>query len=556
MELDRNIDITAKQRKTVLALLERHLPNTAAWVYGSRAKWTSRPQSDLDMVVFATPEQASRVSDLREAFEESNLPFGVDLFVWDTVPEQFRKQIKRDHVVLVEGGNSNSGGRNWLYHPEFPEHWDRKPLHAMARWVNGLAFRDFQFSSTGKPVIKIAEIKGGISGQSKFTHQTFDESVRVRSGDLLFSWSGQPETSIDAFWWRGPEGWLNQHVFRVTPINSVDDTFFFYLLRYLKPNFVGIARNKQTTGLGHVTKRDLENIEVATPPLSEQRAIAHILSTLDDKIELNRRMNETLEAMARALFKSWFVDFDPVRSKMEGRDPGLPKHIADFFPDRLVDSELGEIPVGWEVKRIDAIAERVAMGPFGSSIRVSTFVEEGIPVISGRHLNGTLLEDNEYRFISKEHAEKLARANVRRGDVVFTHAGSIGQVAYIPRTSQFERYIISQRQFYMRCDLSQISPLFVVHFFKTKEGQHQLLSNTSSTGVPSISRPVTNLRSIRLCIPPSVLWHQFDAFVDALHLKVGRNIAEYNVLAAQRDTLLPKLISGELCRKQMEIKTP
>ena len=88
----------------------------------------------------------------------------------------------------------------------------------------------------------------------------------------------------------------------------------------------------------------------SVPPLPEQRAIAHILGTLDDKIELNRRMNETLEAMARALFKSWFVDFDPVRAKAEGRDPGLPKPLADLFPDRFEDSELGEIPEGWRVE--------------------------------------------------------------------------------------------------------------------------------------------------------------------------------------------------------------
>ena len=124
--------------------------------------------------------------------------------------------------------------------------------------MNGLAFRNIQFSHTGKPVIKIAEIKDGISGQTKFTQQSFDESVRVRPGDLLFSWSGQPESSIDAFWWHGPEGWLNQHVFRVTPAKDLDATFFFYLLRYLRPNFIGIARNKQTTGLGHITKGDLE----------------------------------------------------------------------------------------------------------------------------------------------------------------------------------------------------------------------------------------------------------------------------------------------------------
>ena len=108
---------------------------------------------------------------------------------------------------------------------------------------------------------------------------------------------------------------------------------------------------------------------MSLPPLPEQRAIAHILGTLDDKIELNRRMNETLEGMARALFKSWFVDFDPVRAKMEGRWrpgeslPGLPAEHYDLFPDRLVDSELGEIPEGWEVRRMEDIAERVAMGP-------------------------------------------------------------------------------------------------------------------------------------------------------------------------------------------------
>ena len=214
-------------------------------------------------------------------------------------------------------------------------------------------------------------------------------------------------------------------------------------------------------------------------------------------------MNETLEAMARALFKSWFVDFEPVRAKMEGRWrqgeplPGLPAEHYDLFPDRLVDSELGEIPEGWEVRSIEEVSARVAMGPFGSSIKVSTFVDSGIPVISGQHLRGTLLEDGDYRFITEDHAERLAKANVQRGDIVFTHAGNIGQVAYIPVTSQYERYVISQRQFYLRCDPSKISPLFVVHSFKTLEGQHLLLANTSSTGVPSIARPVTYLRRLK-----------------------------------------------------------
>ena len=184
------------------------------------------------------------------------------------------------------------------------------------------------------------------------------------------------------------------------------------------------------------------------------------------------------------------------------------------------------------------------MGPFGSSIKVSTFVDHGVPIVSGQHLKGTLLEDGDYRFITEGHAERLAKSNVQRGDIVFTHAGNIGQVAYIPGTSQYERYIISQRQFYLRCDTSQISPLFVVHFFKTQEGQHQLLANTSSTGVPSIARPVTYLRSIRLCVPPRTLWSAFHDIADRFHSTVGQNTAESHILAAQRNALLPRLLSG------------
>src|SRR5450830_383540 len=213
---------------------------------------------------------------------------------------------------------------NRLYQPSFRQDWERHTLYSLATWVNGIAFRDIQFSATGKPVIKISEIKQGLSSQTKYTEQVFDEAVHVRDGDLLFTWSGQPETSIDVFWWRGSDGWLNQHSFRVTSRKDIDQEFLFYLLKYVKPSFIGIARNKQTTGLGHVTRRDLETIEVACTQLPEQRAIAHILGALDDKIELNRRMNETLEAMARALFKSWFIDFDPVHAKAEAGDPSLP----------------------------------------------------------------------------------------------------------------------------------------------------------------------------------------------------------------------------------------
>jgi type I restriction enzyme S subunit len=157
----------------------------------------------------------------------------------------------------------------------------------------------------------------------------------------------------------------------------------------------------------------------------------------------------------------------------------------------------------WRKVRIEEVAERVAMGPFGSSIRVETFVPDGVPVISGQHLHGFKVDDSVgYNFITPEHAERLKNANVQPGDIIFTHAGNIGQVAYIPDDSKYERYVISQRQFYMRCDRSKAIPEFVVAYFKTAEGQHWLLANTSQVGVPSIAQPVTYLRTVEIPLPP------------------------------------------------------
>ena len=139
----------------------------------------------------------------------------------------------------------------------------------------------------------------------------------------------------------------------------------------------------------------------------------------------------------------------------------------------------------WQTATVEDITEKVAMGPFGSSIKVETFVPEGIPIISGQHLHGTRVNDIPgFNFITHEHAQRLANANVIRGDIVLTHRGTIGQVAYIPENSQFDRYVVSQSQFYMRCDRSQAIPEFVALYFKSPEGRHQLLANTSPSRCP------------------------------------------------------------------------
>ncbi len=158
---------------------------------------------------------------------------------------------------------------------------------------------------------------------------------------------------------------------------------------------------------------------------------------------------------------------------------------------------------GWGTATIEEIAEKVAMGPFGSSIKVETFLSEGVPIISGQHLHGIKVDDTQgFNFIGYEHAQRLANANVTRGDIVLTHRGTIGQVAYIPDNSQFDHYVVSQSQFYIRCDRTKVIPEFVVSYLRSPEGQHRLLANTSQVGVPSIAQPVTYLRTIEIPIPP------------------------------------------------------
>lgn len=119
--------------------------------------------------------------------------------------------------MASDGTTCSTKETSWLYCPVFPESWEPHVLYSLATWINGMAFKNIDFTPTGRPVIKIAEIKGGITAQTQFTDSEYDKRYFITQGDMLFSWSGQPETSIDAFYWDGPDGWLNQHVFKVLP---------------------------------------------------------------------------------------------------------------------------------------------------------------------------------------------------------------------------------------------------------------------------------------------------------------------------------------------------
>ena len=275
---------------------------------------------------------------------------------------------------------------------------------------------------------------------------------------------------------------------------------------------------------------NINRVKIPIPSLPEQRAIAHVLGTLDDKIELNRRMNETLEAMARALFKSWFVDFDPVRAKMEGRDTGLPQHIADLFPDRMVESELGEIPEGWEVKALgECFNLTMGQSPPGSSYNE---YGEGLPFFQGR-------SDFGFRYPENRKFCTAPTRIAQEGDTLVSVRAPVGDINMAWKRCCIGRGVASLRHRSGSMSFSYYSTWTI----------QTVLREYEHTGTVFGAINKSQFETLRVVEPDPNVVAAFDSCAQALDAKIRSNIAESRTLAALRDSLLPKLISGMLVAK-------
>ena len=385
------IDIDTRERTTIQRLLYRHLAGVEVWAYGSRVRWNARPQSDLDLVAFAPPEQRGAVSQLREAFEESSLPFPVDLLIWDDLPESFHRNIEAEYVVFQVNGMMGTGT---VYGTFSSEERGRRQVSIgeLVDIKHGFAFKGsfMRDEPCGDVLLTPGNfaVGGGFKGEKfKYYDGLVPEEFVLNEGDLLVTMTDLSKLSdtlgYPAFVPDNPEGrrYLhNQRLGKVSLKSSerVDTKYLYYVMCTTDYRHEVLASATGTT-VKHTSPDRIKQFRFMLPPLPEQRAITHILGTLDVKIELNRRMNQTLEEMARAIFQDWFVDFGPVRAKLEGREPYLPPELWDLFPDRLVDSELGEVPEGWEVR---------ALGDFGEivtgktpSTRNPTFYSTDVPFL-------------------------------------------------------------------------------------------------------------------------------------------------------------------------------
>ena len=347
------IDLRPDHWAIVRDVLRRHIPNRKVLAFGSRATWTAKDYSDLDLAILGDGIlPLNTVSALAACFSESDLPFKVDLVEWASLDEAFRDIICRDGVEVQGFTNTTEATRC-----SPPEHVDaaspasRTSTDTGRRLVTGewheTTLGDVLTLKRGYDLPSRQRTDGLIPVVSSSGITDHHVESRVSGPGVVM---GRYGTLGQVFFIRGDFWPLNTSLY-VHDFKGNDPQFISYFLRAL--DFSAYSDKAAVPGLN---RNHLHQKVVQIPTnVIDQRAIAYILGTLDDKIDLNRRINQTLEAMGQAIFNDWFVDFGPVRAKIEGCDTGLPRNIAALFPDRLVGSELGEIPEGWNSRLLDEL---------------------------------------------------------------------------------------------------------------------------------------------------------------------------------------------------------
>ena len=526
-----------EHREAIIAAIAANNRVERAVLFGSRATGTNTVSSDVDIALFGDGLRLTDQARLAAVLDEIPMAQSVDLLLYDsTLDRTLREQIRRQGVEFYVRSSPHSTGRRSAATSigtavlpngaETVSGWRRRDVGEMIQdgsltVGDGYRAKNSELAVSGLPFARAGNIADGFrfSDADRFPkdrlHRAGDKTSRP--GDVVFTSKGT--VGRFAFVRRDTEHFVYspQLCFWRSLDREVIDPYFLYCW-VRGPEFFGQFRGVagQTDMAEYVSLTDQRRMFITLPSVAEQRAIAHIVGTLDDKIELHRRMSATLEAMARALFKSWFVNFDPVRAKMEGRDTGLPKEIADLFPDRMVDSELGEIPEGWAASELGDMIELAYGKALKAQVRKAA---GGVPVFGS---NGQIGWHNE--------------ALVQGPGIVVGRKGNPGTV-----TLSLTEFFPIDTTFYVAPKHEYGECLYFL-FFALQ--QQDLPSVAADSAVPGLNRNLAYMN--KQLKPPTSVVECFDGYVSVMYARRLQAAAESRVLISLRDSLLPKLVSGEL----------
>ena len=497
--------LTDKDRAGIRSALAACPKIRRAVLFGSRAIGTFRGASDVDLALEGDQIELTELVALKAQLAKLNLPVDVDLVV--------RASIRS---------------------PDVERHIETRGIHWYLRGWRDMTLGEFVTLQRGHDLTEPQRRPGRVPVMGSAGQNGFHDTALAKGPGVVIGRSG---ASFGQVHYAAANYWPHNTALYVTDFKGNDERFTYYFLKALD-----FTRYNSGSAQPSLNRNFIYPIPVRVPPLAEQKAIAEVLGSLDDKIELNRRMNATLEAMARAFFQSWFVDFDPVRAKLDGRKPaGLDAATSALFPDAFQDSEVGRIPKGWTSGKVSDLAT-LSRGPVNpGEFPTETFDHFSLPAFdNGRSPKvelGRAIMSN--KFAVEPTSVLLSKLN--------PHIPRI----WLPDLHPSRRSVCST-EFMVACSKPGGSREYLFSLF-TSSAFASIYGTlvTGTTGSHQRIRPESVL-DMRIVIPSAALIRAFTDISKPMFECINRNTEHSRTLATVRDTLLPKLLSGELSVANLE----
>ncbi len=529
-----------EHREAIIAAIAANDRVERAVLFGSRATGTNTESSDVDIALFGDRLTLTDQARLAARLDKIPMAQSVDLLLYDSIHDwTLRDQIRRQGIEWYA-----LPPRDESHDPATGSEWPVVKLGELSSdepgsivvGPFGSRMRADVYTPSGVPVIRGTNISRDRAWRNEWVYVSDDfadglPNCNVREGDLVFPHRGSiGETAIVPG--DRPRYILSSSLMKFRPDpEKMSPLFLFYYFRSDtgRAEIMRFSSQVGTPGIGQPLT-SLRQFRVPVPPREEQERIAAILASIDDKIELNRRINATLEAMARALFKSWFVDFDPVRAKMAGRDTGLPMEIADLFPDRLTNSAMGEIPNGWTVASLGDIAGAPRRGVDPARVSSDT------PFIGLEHMPRKSVALKDWATSADISSSKFA---FERRDILF------GKLR-----PYFHKVGIAPVSGVCSTDIVVLKPRIPIWsaFVLACVSSSRFVSYASQTSTGT-KMPRTNwdtMSRYELCRPTDVIAAAFHQVVAPMLEQIVSNIHESRTVGALRDVLLPLLTLGKI----------
>lgn len=563
------IDLRPDHLEIVRDLLRQYVPGCEVRAFGSRFKWIAKQASDLDLAVVGTKRlPVKMIARLKEAFAESILPMRVDVLDWHAITSEFQQVIEEGFEVIQGGevsplapasspsaaGSSATPLCEEILGP-IPSDWEYVQLGEVCR-RNGGEIQTGPFGSQlhaadyvleGIPSImpqNIGDNRIDTDGIARITNTDAKRLSRylVRSGDIVYSRRGDVEKR--ALIRQNEDGWLcGTGCLRIRFGNKksvIPEYASFYLGHPSVRSW--IVRHAQGATMPNLNTSILSSCPFVLPPENIQRALVSILGTLDDRIELCRRTNETLESMARALFKDWFIDFGPVRTKMEGRESSIPNDILNLFPDRLIESERGEIPEGWSYGSILTLARLLSGGT--PKTTEPSFWDGNIQWASAKDVSQcgeTFLLETERRITNLGLEKSSTKMIPAYCTVIVARGATTGRL-----TMFGEEMAMNQTCYGLHSKLNAPFALYC----HTRDFIDSMVSAAHGSVFDTIT--TQTFEATPVLLPSEKTLMVFDQRTSEIFSKILSNLNQMRTLAEIRDSLLPRLLSGELSVNQIQ----